>query len=268
MLISIPEEYLEMSVESPKPQRSEAQREASRRNGARSKGPVTPEGKARSAQNGNNHPAPIKRLEQCLFLLQHESPERFVALFEAYVRVFRPVDPFQLNLVRRICRSEWLIEQGYVLRARAVDAQNERQRDEVQTAFLNPSPDLQAALAVVAEAGRPGLPYIDRFIAQETRIHKTVTEQLYSAQKRHNEDRLPPEAYLYDPYPPADPLAAFNVPNPPFPATAPLEKSGQTNPTDTLSTTKETNSSEAAASVEPGEPEPGLRPSAPSGENA
>ena len=39
----------------PEPERSEAQRQASRRNGRLSRGPKTPAGKARSSQNARKH---------------------------------------------------------------------------------------------------------------------------------------------------------------------------------------------------------------------
>ncbi|MDX2154349.1 MAG: hypothetical protein SFV54_26650, partial [Bryobacteraceae bacterium] len=82
--------------------RTAAQREASRRNGAKSKGPKTAAGKARSAANAEHLKSPISSLEQIPFLLECDDPDGFVQLFETNVRCLCPMNTQQLNLVRRI----------------------------------------------------------------------------------------------------------------------------------------------------------------------
>jgi hypothetical protein len=82
---------------------SSARAEASRRNGAKSRGPKTPEGKARSAQNALQHGM---RAEKHLVLPDEDGAE-FAALEAAMVEELAPVGALQYVLARRVAVAAW-----------------------------------------------------------------------------------------------------------------------------------------------------------------
>jgi hypothetical protein len=82
---------------------SNARAEASRKNGAKSRGPKTPEGKARSAMNALKHGL---RAEKYVTLLDEEWDE-FTKLEAALERELAPEGPLQSILARRIARAAW-----------------------------------------------------------------------------------------------------------------------------------------------------------------
>ena len=72
-------------------------------NGARSHGPATPEGKARSALNGTRH-----GLRGATFsLLPDEDPAEWAALLAGYLARFRPADAAELACVERLAACDW-----------------------------------------------------------------------------------------------------------------------------------------------------------------
>src|SRR4051812_25991537 len=80
-----------------------AQSEISRQNGARSHGPATPEGKARSALNGTHH-----GLRGATFtLLPDEDPAAWAALLARYLARLRPADEVELACVERLAACDW-----------------------------------------------------------------------------------------------------------------------------------------------------------------
>jgi hypothetical protein len=82
---------------------SNARAEASRRNGAKSRGPKTEDGKARSAQNALRHGlCALKYL-----VLPDESAAEFHALQEALMAELAPVGALQLVLARRVAVAAW-----------------------------------------------------------------------------------------------------------------------------------------------------------------
>src|SRR3954469_6619930 len=82
---------------------SPAQSAASRANGARSHGPATPEGKARSAQNGTRH-----GLRGSTFtVLPDEDPAAWAALLRGYLARLRPADATELACVERLAACDW-----------------------------------------------------------------------------------------------------------------------------------------------------------------
>ena len=82
---------------------SNARAEASRRNGAKSRGPKTPEGKARSAQNALKHGM---RAEKHVVLPDEDAAE-FAGLEAALLAELAPVGALQAVLARRIAIAAW-----------------------------------------------------------------------------------------------------------------------------------------------------------------
>ena len=82
---------------------SNARAAASRRNGAKSRGPKTPEGKARSAQNALKHGMRALRY----VVLPDEDGVAFQALEAALMDELAPVGTLQVVLVRRVAMAAW-----------------------------------------------------------------------------------------------------------------------------------------------------------------
>ena len=93
--------------------RTAAQSEASRRNGARSDGPATPEGKAASAQNARSHGLCAK-----FRIARHEDTPAFLKLLAGLCAAYRPSDVQEHELVRAIALASWQAR-----RAQELDAQ-------------------------------------------------------------------------------------------------------------------------------------------------
>ena len=77
--------------------------EQARINGAKSKGPITPEGKARSSMNALKS----GRYSEQAVLLRNESRKAFEELFQQLVQRFRPRDAVELRLIRQLATVEW-----------------------------------------------------------------------------------------------------------------------------------------------------------------
>jgi hypothetical protein len=82
---------------------SSARAEASRKNGAKSRGPKTPEGKARSAQNALKHGL---RAEKYVVLPEEDAAE-FAGLEAALIEELAPVGVLQTVLAQRIAVAAW-----------------------------------------------------------------------------------------------------------------------------------------------------------------
>ena len=87
---------------------SNVRAEASRKNGARSRGPKTPEGKTRSAQNALKHGL---RAEKYV-VLPDENAAEFAALEAALRDELAPEGALQSILVGRIARAAWRLERA------------------------------------------------------------------------------------------------------------------------------------------------------------
>jgi hypothetical protein len=87
---------------------SPARAEASRRNGARSKGPKTPEGKAHASRNALKHGL---RAEHHV-VVEGASPEAFAAFEAALLDDLAPEGALQTLLAGRIARAAWRLERA------------------------------------------------------------------------------------------------------------------------------------------------------------
>jgi hypothetical protein len=92
---------------------SPARAEASRRNGARSRGPITAEGKARSAQNALKHGL---RAQKCI-VLPGERASAFAAFEAALLEELAPQGALQLVLAQRVVAASWRLARSERLEA-------------------------------------------------------------------------------------------------------------------------------------------------------
>ncbi len=92
---------------------SNARAEASRINGARSRGPKTPEGKARSAQNALKHGLRAQKH----VVLPGEDAAAFHALEAALIEELAPEGALQSVLAQRVVCAAWRLERAERLEA-------------------------------------------------------------------------------------------------------------------------------------------------------
>src|SRR5450755_3552825 len=96
--------------------RSEAQIEASRRNGAQSHGPVTPEGKQRSSQNAVKHGLTARTVVLCT-----ENHALFEELEQDYIDSLQPCTILELHLVQHIAVAEWRMRRAWAVETAITD---------------------------------------------------------------------------------------------------------------------------------------------------
>jgi len=178
-----------------------AQAEASRANGAQSHGPVTPEGKAQSAQNALRH-----GLRSTAVLIPGEDPEAFDRHVAAYLHRFQPADQPERDLVEAMAAARWRLKRLLELEARLL------QED-----------DLARALSVVA-----------RYEGQLNRTHDRALQQLQDLQNnRPAELQAAPAASFRKPKPnepgPGDFAALLDALTAPPRAAAPAPRPPATN---------------------------------------
>src|SRR3954451_10465378 len=99
--------------------------EASRANGARSQGPVTPEGKKRSARNAMRH-----GLLADIVVLEGEGRENFQILLDQHVERLQPADGVEYALVEEMASSYWRLHRNWAIETRLLDNQVRQERGE------------------------------------------------------------------------------------------------------------------------------------------
>jgi hypothetical protein len=90
---------------------------ASRANGALSRGPKTPEGKARSARNAMRHGLLAKQV-----VLRNESSEGFQTLFDAYTERFGPLDDVEIGLIEEMVAAYWRMHRALAIEMHMLDS--------------------------------------------------------------------------------------------------------------------------------------------------
>ena len=102
----------------PKTPRTPAQIAASRANGAKSKGPITPEGKSISARNAERH-----GFFSQLATIKGESPQEYVQVSTDLYETWQPTDEYERCLVDTMATCMWRRMRMLVLESVTLDTQ-------------------------------------------------------------------------------------------------------------------------------------------------
>jgi hypothetical protein len=117
--------------------------ESARINGAKSRGPITPEGKERSSKNALRHGLAAESLP-----LINESRERFAAMLADYVEVFQPANAVEEDLVEDMVDNRWRKRRAVGIYNAALDLQMSKDRAEVEKLFNKIDGETRQAIAM------------------------------------------------------------------------------------------------------------------------
>ena len=137
---------------------------ASQANGARSKGPLTAEGKRRSSQNAISHGLLAKHI-----VMREESPEVFEAVMTDHLTRLQPADGVELGMIEEMVASYWRLRRAWAIETRLLE-------NEADAQTSGDSLD-RMAKAFTALADKPALGLMHRY---QTRLHLNYQRALYS----------------------------------------------------------------------------------------
>ena len=120
--------------------------EIARANGAKSNGPITPEGKAISSRNSLKHGLTSSRV-----VLSHESQEEYDALESSFLRRFKPADEVETELVIEMAAARWRLRRVELMED-AVFKKAMRDQAELLGSDADPADIRDAAYIFVAES--------------------------------------------------------------------------------------------------------------------
>ena len=106
--------------------------EAARANGAKSRGPATPEGRAKSSRNSLRHGLSAKSV-----LLPAESHEQFQLLLDAHIQQFHPANPVEMDLVEAMAVARWRLRRIWAIETSLFGHELERRAEDMDDEFTD-----------------------------------------------------------------------------------------------------------------------------------
>ena len=121
---------------------SKRRNKASRANGAKSHGPVTPAGLAKSSMNAVRFGLFAKTI-----VLTNESQQKFAELGHHYFDKFQPTDGVEHDLVSEMVAAKWRQQRCWLLETAVLDLAMDAQQDELAKTFTQLDEPTRMALA-------------------------------------------------------------------------------------------------------------------------
>src|SRR5580658_6344985 len=112
---------------------TDLQQQASRANGRKSHGPVTPAGRLASSRNAMTH-----GMLSATIVLKGESQDRFCALLAALIEEFQPRTPFEESLIQNMAVARWRQMRIWGMEKAAMDHEMRRQPEISNSIGLDP----------------------------------------------------------------------------------------------------------------------------------
>ena len=193
-------------------EKKERKAQTARENGAKSNGPTTSEGKAKSSANSLIHGL---RADKHI-LLPTESPEEFDELLQAYVDQLQPVTKCELRLVQKLASLDWRLDRFQMLETCAFNLETAVRCDAIAARFakMQPIGFLYEAWKGTSDTSHV-LDLLRRYMTTLQHQYNSTLSNFYKFEKRRLE-RAKSKADDAEPYQP--PVFKSFVPPPELPA--------------------------------------------------
>jgi hypothetical protein len=162
--------------------------ETARENGAKSHGPVTPEGKARSSANSRRH-----GLASASILMDGESAEDFQLLRADFLNQFQPQTAVETDLVDVMAIARWRLRRLLAIEAHLFDQEILCRKDEIKYRSKTKAMEQEDRLAFVFQSlGDHGnsLTLLLRYEGSLNRSYDKALKQLLQLQSARPEPPL------------------------------------------------------------------------------
>ena len=163
--------------------------EAARANGAKSRGPATPEGRAKSSRNSLRHGLSAKSV-----LLPAESHEQFQLLLDAHVQQFHPANPVEMDLVEAMAVARWRLRRIWAIETSLLANELTRRAEDIDDEFTEMTGEDRLAWVFqrLADGGQ-SLALLARYEGNLNRAFDRAFKQLnFLKSQRQNEPKPEP----------------------------------------------------------------------------
>jgi hypothetical protein len=154
----------------------------SRINGAKSHGPVSPAGKARSAQNATTHGLTSRRV-----VLDNENVAIYNSILDRYTNLFAPQDVVEHDLVETMVSARWRIRRSQAMASATLNLAVLESEAEINENVKNADPALAQAYALRA-MGRQSS-QVTTLQLHEDRFQR-MYDRAYKLLSRHRGNKL------------------------------------------------------------------------------
>jgi hypothetical protein len=159
--------------------------EAARANGAKSRGPATPEGRAKSSSNSLRHGLSAKSV-----LLPAESHEQFQLLLDAHIQQFHPANPVEMDLVEAMAVARWRLRRIWAIETSLLGHELERRAEDMDEEFSEMSAEDRLAWVFQKVAdNNQSLSLLARYEGNLNRAFDRAFRQLSILQQRNEPKR-------------------------------------------------------------------------------
>ena len=190
----------------------------SRANGAKSHGPITPEGKEKSSRNSLVHGFTSKNT----MVLECENKDEFQEMLGYYADTYRPGSPVEEDLVHEMVACRWRMERLRMIETALLDSEMDRDPPEAE-ATDDPGYQMAFAFRRLVDGSR-AISLASRYESRLHRIHERSHHTLRELQQTRKEQVTQPASpapVQPEPPPPAtvvDDQESRNEPTSPTPA--------------------------------------------------
>ncbi|MBM3735090.1 MAG: hypothetical protein FJW39_04825 [Acidobacteria bacterium] len=180
-------------------QRTQKQAEASRANGAHSRGPATTQGKAASSRNALKHGLTSRDI-----VLTTEDPAEWEALRQSFHDHWRPEGDMESRLVETLAACDWRLQRALAMETALLNTEMDIMASEIDRVFSEIDGPSRQALAFKSLAGSRALEQLQRHQTRLTsEFHRTwkllkqlqeeraAQEQIASAQNEPEPESAP-----------------------------------------------------------------------------
>ena len=153
--------------------------DSARTNGAKSHGPKTEAGRARSSQNALKHGFSAQTI-----VLPSEDPAEFQQLLTAYLDDFHPAGPVELDLVHQMVAAKWRLHRLAIIETELFTSAIQREEEyaaDNDGELLTPVQSLTEAFRSLANA--PSMTFLHRTESRLERSYSTALRNLLQLQR-------------------------------------------------------------------------------------